>query len=90
MMYLPMSGVRHRLLYTIRKVIREAPERIVKLNLHLGSIIDSASPILGITLGRTQLFALSPKKTVEGFVGALFSTLIFGFLVRTRFTFYRS
>ncbi|CAG7850662.1 Putative phosphatidate cytidylyltransferase; AltName: Full=CDP-DAG synthase; AltName: Full=CDP-DG synthase; AltName: Full=CDP-diacylglycerol synthase; Short=CDS; AltName: Full=CDP-diglyceride pyrophosphorylase; AltName: Full=CDP-diglyceride synthase; AltName: Full=CTP:phosphatidate cytidylyltransferase [Serendipita indica DSM 11827] len=33
----------------------------------------------GVTLGRTQLFALSPKKTVEGFVGAFFSTLIFGF-----------
>ena len=41
-------------------------------------------PLLGITLGRTQLFALSPKKTVEGFVGALFSTLIFGFLVSLR------
>ena len=39
---------------------------------------------LGITLGRTQLFALSPKKTVEGFVGALFSTLIFGFFVSIR------
>ncbi|KAG8765531.1 hypothetical protein FRC15_006932 [Serendipita sp. 397] len=33
----------------------------------------------GVTLGRTQLFALSPKKTVEGFVGAFFSTVILGF-----------
>jgi len=40
---------------------------------------DIFAYVWGITLGRTQLFALSPKKTVEGFVGALFSTLIFGF-----------
>ena len=35
----------------------------------------------GVTTGRTPLLALSPKKTVEGFVGAIFSTLIFGFFV---------
>ena len=45
------------------------------------TLCSPASTPLGITLGRTQLFALSPKKTVEGFVGALFSTLIFGFFV---------
>ena len=39
----------------------------------------------GITLGRTQLFALSPKKTVEGFVGALFTTLFVGVLWATLF-----
>ncbi|KAG8983644.1 hypothetical protein FRB90_005854 [Tulasnella sp. 427] len=33
---------------------------------------------VGKLFGRTPLIALSPKKTVEGFVGALFSTIIFG------------
>jgi phosphatidate cytidylyltransferase len=32
--------------------------------------------------GKTPLIKLSPKKTVEGFVGAFFSTLLFGYIVR--------
>ena len=36
--------------------------------------------IVGITFGRTQLIKLSPKKTVEGFVGAWIMTVFFGFL----------
>ncbi|KAL7409094.1 phosphatidate cytidylyltransferase [Mrakia frigida] len=36
--------------------------------------------ICGMTFGKTPLFKLSPKKTVEGFVGGLFCTLIFGVL----------
>ena len=36
----------------------------------------------GMTMGRTQLIALSPKKTVEGFVGAFFTTIVFGVFVR--------
>ncbi|PVG02509.1 hypothetical protein CPB86DRAFT_725686 [Serendipita vermifera] len=40
---------------------------------------DIAAWFWGVTMGRTQLFALSPKKTVEGFVGALFTTIILGF-----------
>jgi phosphatidate cytidylyltransferase len=40
---------------------------------------------IGITFGRTQLFALSPKKTVEGFVGAFFTTCILGFFWATFF-----
>ncbi|KAG8956266.1 hypothetical protein FRC04_004343 [Tulasnella sp. 424] len=39
---------------------------------------DIFAYIWGKLFGRTQLIALSPKKTVEGFVGALFSTIIFG------------
>lgn len=35
----------------------------------------------GMLFGRTQLIQLSPKKTVEGFVGALFCTVIFGYFV---------
>lgn len=32
--------------------------------------------------GRHQLIKLSPKKTVEGFVGAFFVTIAFAFIVR--------
>jgi phosphatidate cytidylyltransferase len=35
--------------------------------------------------GRTPLSPLSPKKTVEGFVGGLFSTLIFCYIVKFSF-----
>ncbi|KAG6375393.1 phosphatidate cytidylyltransferase [Boletus reticuloceps] len=38
---------------------------------------DVFAYIWGITLGRTPLIKLSPKKTVEGFIGAFWSTLIF-------------
>lgn len=31
--------------------------------------------------GRTQLIKLSPKKTVEGFVGAAFTTVVFAYIV---------
>ena len=37
--------------------------------------------ICGITFGRTQLIKISPKKTVEGFVGAWIFTIIFGILL---------
>lgn len=36
----------------------------------------------GVTFGKTPLIKLSPKKTVEGFVGAFICTLIFAVLVR--------
>lgn len=39
---------------------------------------DIFAYIVGITVGRTQLIKLSPKKTVEGFVGAWVFTVIFG------------
>jgi len=37
--------------------------------------------ICGITFGRTQLIKLSPKKTVEGFIGAWVMTVLFGILL---------
>ncbi|KAK4554007.1 phosphatidate cytidylyltransferase [Recurvomyces mirabilis] len=40
---------------------------------------DIFAYICGITFGRTQLIKLSPKKTVEGFVGAWICTIILGF-----------
>ncbi|KAL2891756.1 putative phosphatidate cytidylyltransferase [Ceratocystis lukuohia] len=36
--------------------------------------------ICGITFGRTQLIKISPKKTVEGFIGAWLMTNVFGVL----------
>ena len=42
---------------------------------------DIFAYICGITFGRTQLIKLSPKKTVEGFVGAWIFTIIFGFML---------
>lgn len=39
---------------------------------------DIFAYVCGITFGRTQLIKLSPKKTVEGFVGAWILTVIFG------------
>ncbi|KAJ3515244.1 hypothetical protein NLJ89_g1885 [Agrocybe chaxingu] len=41
---------------------------------------DIFAYIWGITVGKTPLIRLSPKKTVEGFVGAFISTLIFAVL----------
>ena len=46
---------------------------------------DVFAYIFGITFGRTPLIKLSPKKTVEGFVGAFWSTLLFGVLWGTWF-----
>lgn len=47
--------------------------------------------ICGMTFGRTPLIKLSPKKTVEGFVGAWFFTLLFGTIFTrylTRYTYF--
>jgi phosphatidate cytidylyltransferase len=41
--------------------------------------------IWGITVGKTPLLALSPSKTVEGFVGAFWSTILFGIMWGTYF-----
>jgi phosphatidate cytidylyltransferase len=40
---------------------------------------DIFAYLCGITFGRTQLIKLSPKKTLEGFVGAWVLTVIFGY-----------
>ncbi|EGS17158.1 uncharacterized protein CTHT_0064720 [Thermochaetoides thermophila DSM 1495] len=42
---------------------------------------DIFAYICGITFGRTQLIKLSPKKTVEGFVGAWIMTILFGIVL---------
>lgn len=42
---------------------------------------DIFAYICGIAFGRTQLIKLSPKKTVEGFVGAWVMTVVFGILL---------
>ncbi|RMY43235.1 hypothetical protein D0863_16329, partial [Hortaea werneckii] len=40
---------------------------------------DIFAYVCGITFGRTQLIEISPKKTVEGFLGAWICTIILGF-----------
>jgi len=42
---------------------------------------DIFAYVCGITFGRTQLIKLSPKKTVEGFIGAWICTVIFGYFM---------
>lgn len=42
---------------------------------------DISAYIFGRLFGRTPLSSLSPKKTVEGFIGGVFSTMIFGYFV---------
>ncbi|KAL2753121.1 hypothetical protein ACRALDRAFT_2030181 [Sodiomyces alcalophilus JCM 7366] len=42
---------------------------------------DTFAYVVGITFGRTQLIKLSPKKTVEGFVGAWVMTLVGGAVI---------
>lgn len=49
---------------------------------------DIFAYICGITFGRTPLIRLSPKKTVEGFVGAFICTLILAYIWATVFTRY--
>ena len=46
---------------------------------------DIAAYVWGMLFGRTQLIKLSPKKTVEGFVGAFFTTVVFGYAWATFF-----
>ncbi|KAI0066170.1 hypothetical protein BV25DRAFT_1821061 [Artomyces pyxidatus] len=47
---------------------------------------DVFAYIWGITIGHTPLIKLSPKKTVEGFVGAFLSTIVFAILWGTYFS----
>ncbi|ODV63859.1 phosphatidate cytidylyltransferase [Ascoidea rubescens DSM 1968] len=42
---------------------------------------DIFAYICGITFGKTRLIAISPKKTVEGFVGAWIFTVLFSLLI---------
>ncbi|KAK7203657.1 cytidylyltransferase family-domain-containing protein [Myxozyma melibiosi] len=44
-------------------------------------INDICAYLCGITFGRTPLIKISPKKTVEGFIGAWISTIIFGMIL---------
>ena len=45
------------------------------------AINDSGAYFVGKLLGKTPLYKLSPKKTVEGFLGGLVFTLVLGFLM---------
>ena len=47
---------------------------------------DVFAYVCGITMGRTPLIKLSPKKTVEGFVGAFLCTIVFAIVWGTLFS----
>jgi phosphatidate cytidylyltransferase len=42
---------------------------------------DIFAYIFGKLFGKTQLISLSPNKTLEGFIGGFFSTIIFAIIV---------
>lgn len=66
-------------------------EGMIWFFLPVGLVItnDIFAYICGITFGRTQLIKLSPKKTVEGFVGAWVCTIIFGIMLTNILTRYK-
>jgi CDP-diglyceride synthetase len=47
---------------------------------------DSMAYVSGFFFGKTPLIRLSPKKTVEGFIGGALSTLIFAFISTSLYT----
>ena len=47
---------------------------------------DVFAYIFGFFFGKTQLIRVSPKKTVEGFIGGALSTLVIGFLFSSVFS----
>lgn len=50
---------------------------------------DIFAYICGITFGRTQLIKISPKKTVEGFLGAWICTVILGLFMTNQLMRYK-
>jgi phosphatidate cytidylyltransferase len=42
---------------------------------------DIFAYIFGKIFGKTRLIEISPKKTLEGFIGGFFSSLLFAFFV---------
>jgi CDP-diglyceride synthetase len=44
-------------------------------------INDAGAYLFGITLGKTPLISVSPKKTWEGFLGGFFCTFVIGLIV---------
>lgn len=65
-------------------VIHNIMEGLIWFVMPMGLVIfnDIAAYFCGKIWGKTPLIQLSPKKTREGFVGALICTVIFGFFVR--------
>ncbi len=46
---------------------------------------DISAYIFGRMFGKTPLSSLSPKKTVEGFIGGLFATIVWCYMVKLFF-----
>ncbi|RKP19151.1 phosphatidate cytidylyltransferase, partial [Rozella allomycis CSF55] len=64
-------------------IINNIMEGLVWFILPVGLVIcnDIFAYLVGITIGRTQLIKISPKKTWEGFIGAFFITIIAGIML---------
>eukprot|EP00058_Branchiostoma_floridae_P003393 XP_002588881.1 hypothetical protein BRAFLDRAFT_284160 [Branchiostoma floridae] len=64
-------------------IIQNIFEGLIWLIVPVSMVIcnDVMAYIFGFFFGRTSLIKLSPKKTWEGFIGAFFSTLLFGWLL---------
>lgn len=60
--------------------------RVLSLTV-LSQLLMYAYVLVGKLFGKTPLIKLSPKKTVEGFVGAFICTLLFGIAVSLRYCF---
>ena len=45
------------------------------------AINDAAAYFVGVAIGKTPLIKLSPKKTVEGFVGGVFGSFLICFII---------
>ncbi|KAI7857937.1 cytidylyltransferase family-domain-containing protein [Circinella umbellata] len=69
-------------LYVSHFIVNNILEGLIWFVLPVSLVIcnDIFAYVCGFFWGRTQLIKLSPKKTVEGFLGAWVCTLIFGFL----------
>jgi CDP-diglyceride synthetase len=65
---------------SVRGAVCSCPRRFL-LPVSLVVCNDIMAYMFGFFFGRTPLIQLSPKKTWEGFIGAFFSTVVFGFLV---------
>lgn len=72
-----LPGFSRRLQRHLGLHLRCAPCTPVLYPIGAGSDLSSS----GMIWGKTPLIKLSPKKTVEGFTGAFFCTLIFAYLV---------
>jgi phosphatidate cytidylyltransferase len=68
-------------------VIKNLEEGLIWFVLPSSYVIvnDISAYLVGKNFGRTKLLKLSPKKTLEGYLGGIFLTLLFSYCVRNYF-----